>query len=80
MTRDDGPALLLAWLAQTQTTQAALARQIGVSAPTVSRWASGSDRPDVVWREVLAKVADIPAEAWLTREERRTLERVGDQR
>jgi transcriptional regulator with XRE-family HTH domain len=35
------------WLASTGTTQAALAKQLGVSQPTVSDWARGNIFPDI---------------------------------
>jgi len=35
------------WLANTGTTQAALAKQLGVSQPTVSDWARGNMFPDL---------------------------------
>lgn len=35
------------WLASTGTTQAALAKQLGVSQPTVSDWARGDTFPDI---------------------------------
>ncbi len=35
------------WLASTGTTQSALAKQLGVSQPTISDWTRGSTFPDV---------------------------------
>ena len=52
-----------------ERSQTELSRQIGVSQPTISYWASGERRPDPIWRRQLSKHLGIPETDWMTREE-----------
>jgi transcriptional regulator with XRE-family HTH domain len=51
------------------SSQAALARTIGVGQQTVSEWAKGSCRPDAMWRAILERAAGIPVDAWFDESE-----------
>lgn len=51
-------------------TQAEVARRVGVSKQVVSRWVAGDTRPEPERRALLESEFGIPAEAWLTPEER----------
>lgn len=70
---------LAAFLEENSLTQRQLARAIGVSDPVVHNWLSGDRRPRDVHRRGIAAFTRqrIPAEAWLTEEERAEIERVG---
>lgn len=72
MTNTAGLRALKTWLkVNPGHTQAAVARALGVSAPSVSAWLSGYARPDAERRALLLLLAEIPVEAWATAEERR---------
>jgi|TARA_B100001057_G_scaffold499887_1_gene612342 transcriptional regulator with XRE-family HTH domain len=51
-----------------EVSQASLAKRIGVSQPTLSRYISGDVLPNVVTALEIQKVTqgDVPVEAWLT--------------
>ena len=67
-----GRRLLQAYLET--TTQAALARRLGVCQQTVSDIKTGKTRPESVLRALLKRVADINEDAWLLPKERRRIE------
>jgi transcriptional regulator with XRE-family HTH domain len=51
------------WLASTETTQAALAKQLGVSQPTISDWVRGNIFPDVENLRRLSAVTGLSFDA-----------------
>lgn len=70
------PALAALKARARETTQAALAREIGVSAPQMSDWLAGISRPSAANRERIATLfAEIPTSSWLLRRERPTAPR-----
>lgn len=73
MTKTKGAALLARYLKRSQRSQSDLARELGRVPVTVHQWCAGKARPNTVARELLANVAGIPAEAWLTEKERAQL-------
>lgn len=61
-----GPELLSAYLAGEGRTQQSVAQQLGINQSTLSRWASGKQRPDVDGALRLRDELGIPVEAWAT--------------
>lgn len=68
----DGRKALNALLQKTK--QAEVAAKIGTNQQSVSRWAVGSGRPDLILRAALELHFGIAATLWLTKTER---ERIG---
>ena len=76
MSTQKPPALAALKARARETTQAALAREIGVSAPQMSDWLAGISRPSAANRERIATLfAEIPTSSWLLRRERPTVRR-----
>ncbi len=59
---------LFEYMIAKEVSQASLAKRIGVSQPTLSRYISGDVIPSVVTALEIQKVTkgDVPVEAWLT--------------
>ena len=59
---------LFEYMITKEVSQASLAKRIGVSQPTSSRYISGDVLPNVVTALEIQKVTqgDVPVEAWLT--------------
>jgi len=59
---------LFEYMITKELSQASLAKRIGVSQPTLSRYISGDVIPNVVTALEIQKVTkgDVPVEAWLT--------------
>ncbi len=59
---------LFEYMITKEVSQASLAKRIGVSQPTLSRYISGDVLPNVVTALEIQKVTqgDVPVEAWLT--------------
>lgn len=51
-------------------TQAQLARELGVSQPTVSDWMRMHNRPESHLRKAIERVLNISADDWMTEDER----------
>lgn len=61
----DGLRRLIKWMGRDAVrTQAWLARQLGVSAPSVHAWMKGQTRPEPHLRKALRELAAIPEESW----------------
>lgn len=76
MSTQNPPALAALKARARKTTQAALAREIGVSAPQMSDWLAGRSRPSAANRERIATLfEEIPTSSWLLRRERPTTRR-----
>jgi transcriptional regulator with XRE-family HTH domain len=66
-----GREQLAAWLkASPERKQAHLARDLGLSAASVSAWLSGHARPNTHYRVALERATGIPADDWMTEAER----------
>jgi transcriptional regulator with XRE-family HTH domain len=62
---------LVAWAkASPRGAQTKLARDLGVSKPSLSAWVNGHARPEHHHRVVLERLTGIPADAWMTESER----------
>ena len=59
-----GAALLIGWLKRTHTTQAELAREMGVHFTLVSQWTRGERRPGLAKAVILQSKTGIPVHAW----------------
>lgn len=69
-------AALRRWVgADQRRSQAALARTIGVTQPSVSAWLAGPSRPESHHREALELLTGIPADDWKTESERAVVQR-----
>lgn len=68
----NGGRLLAEFLKRNGLTQLAASRAIGVSDPTIHDWVTGSKRPRAHHRDAISVWTneDVPADAWLTDEER----------
>lgn len=63
---------LMKWMSRDpKRTQAWLARQLGVSAPSVHAWMKGQTRPEPHLRKALRELASIPEESWWNDDERK---------
>ncbi len=71
MTRTRGRDLLRAVLTTQQISQVAIARKLQLSQNSVSLWTRGLSRPEHHHRLALQNLLTIPADSWLTRDERR---------
>ncbi len=47
-----------------------VARQLGAAPATISRWLDGTTRPEPHLRAALERLFGIPADAWMTDDER----------
>ncbi len=61
-----GSQLLCAYLETKGRAQEDLAQELGVHQSTLSRWASGKQRPDIDYILKLRDICEIPVEAWAT--------------
>lgn len=63
----DGPDLLRAWLRETGTSGAALARRLGVTPGLVSHWVQGRRAPGLADAVVLSDLSAgaVPVRAWV---------------
>jgi len=57
-------------------TQKALAQALGVTPQAVSSWVVGRARPSPPLRAAIERITGIPADAWLTDQERALIESV----
>lgn len=57
-----------------ERSQGAVAKAIGVSQVSVSKWASGAYRPTALPRRKLERIFGIPEADWMTADEARFLE------
>lgn len=71
-----GAEALRDYLSQPDRSQSELARELGISQPSVSAWLRGHSRPDPHHRTALEVLASIPAASWETDEERSLVERL----
>lgn len=71
----DPKELLRKALEETGTSFAEVERSLGVGNGVVGRWVIGSRRPEHHLRLALEALFGIPAESWLTDEERALVER-----
>jgi transcriptional regulator with XRE-family HTH domain len=69
MVTTDGCRALIAWLDDTKTSIAELARRVGVSGAAVSHWLDGSTRPETHHRLALSRLTGIPWRSWFTEDE-----------
>ncbi len=56
-------------------TKARLARQLGVTAPSVQAWFEGTSRPEAPLRRALAELTGIAEEDWWTAADRASLDK-----
>lgn len=69
--RVNGRKLLLKWFRDDESrTRVGLGARVGVTGQAVSRWLSGSARPDDEVRVLLEHVTGVPADSWMTASER----------
>jgi transcriptional regulator with XRE-family HTH domain len=73
LTETNGLTLLREWMAKTNTSQASLARILGLSQPSVCEWLAGRTRPDGKFREALRLLAGIAVVEWCTESEKESL-------
>ncbi len=66
----EGKRLFVKKLEELRLSQAAAAKQLGVSQPTVNAWCTGAKRPEPEWRERIEAEYGVPRDAWYTRSER----------
>lgn len=66
----EGKRLFAKKLEELRLSQAAAAKQLGVSQPTVNAWCTGLKRPEPEWRERIEIEFGVPRGAWYTRSER----------
>lgn len=66
----EGRTLLVKALEEHGLSQAAAARLLGISQPTVNAWCTGSKRPEPEWRERIEAEFSVPRASWYTRSER----------
>jgi len=59
-----GAQLLAAWLATTETSQRAMARQLDLGPSTVQAWMSGRKRPSLAVATSIERVTGVPATSW----------------
>lgn len=52
-----------------ERTQQTIADVVGVSQPTICDWCAGRTRPTPVYRTVIERKLNIPADDWLTAKE-----------
>jgi hypothetical protein len=64
-----GRHALSMWMANSGTSQTALATMLGITQPAVSDWLSGKSTPQLHFIEILRIVANIPLADWLSSEE-----------
>lgn len=57
--------MLRDWLASSGTTQAALAREVGVQPVTLWRWLDGQRRPSLAAATAVERCTGVPASAWV---------------
>jgi transcriptional regulator with XRE-family HTH domain len=62
--RPSDGAIRLSALAEERGAQSRLAAELGVGQSVVSRWLSGARTPDARMRLRIARVLEIPCEAW----------------
>jgi transcriptional regulator with XRE-family HTH domain len=66
----EGRRLFAKKLEELRLSQAAAAKRLGVSQPTVNAWCTGLKRPEPEWRERIEAEFGVPRDAWYTRSER----------
>lgn len=66
----EGRRTLIAWMRRWQVTQKAMAKALGVSQASVSRWLSGRSRPAAFERAMLQNETGIAVTDWDTGRER----------
>jgi transcriptional regulator with XRE-family HTH domain len=71
-TVSEGAAKLAALFAA-PLSPASLAYALGISQQAVSNWTRGVNVPSTVHRIAIEKLTGIPADAWLTEEERKAI-------
>lgn len=49
-----------------EITQSSLAKELGLSQPSISAWKQGKTRPETHQRQAIRRVLDIPEDDWLT--------------
>lgn len=69
-----GSRLLRDWLVASGKRQSDLAKAVGVSQGTLSRWLSGDLVPDAHNQDILEKLTGVARSAWWTAKERRKFE------
>ena len=64
-----GQILFREWAAANALGQEAIGAMFGVAGPSVWGWLSGKNRPDHHFRIAIQRLAEIPADSWLTDDE-----------